>query len=89
MTPWTVAHQAPLSMGFHRQEEYWSALPFPSPGDLLEPEIKHGFPALQADSLPSEPLGGLYYYMYCVYVCVYIYNVYEFTHSYILYSVYE
>ena len=46
--PWTVACQAPLSMGFSRQE-YWSGLPFPSPGDLLDPEIKPGSPALQAD----------------------------------------
>ena len=50
VTPWTIAHQAPLSMGFPRQE-YWSGLPFPSPGDLPEPGIKPGCPALQADSL--------------------------------------
>ena len=55
-TPRTVAHQAPLSMGFPRQE-YWSDLPFPSPGDLPDPRIKLGSPALQADSLWSEPLG--------------------------------
>ena len=48
--------QAPLSMGFYRQE-YWSGLPFPSPGDLPDPGLKPGPPALQADSLPSEPLG--------------------------------
>ena len=52
--PWTVAHQAPLSMGFSRQE-YWSGLPFPTPGDLPDPRIEPGFPALQADSLPSKP----------------------------------
>ena len=51
--PWTVAHQAPLSMGFSRQE-YWSGLPFPSPGDLPDPGIKPRFPALEADSLLSE-----------------------------------
>ena len=51
---WTVAHQAPLSMGFSRQE-YWSGLPFPSPGDLTNPGIKQRSPALQVDSLPSEP----------------------------------
>ena len=51
--PWTVACQAPLSMGFSRQE-YWSGLPFPSPGDLPNPEIKPRFPALQADDLPAE-----------------------------------
>ena len=57
-TPWTVAYQAPLSMGFSRQE-YWSGLPFPSPGDLPNPGIKPGSPALQTDALPSEPLGEL------------------------------
>ena len=56
VTPWTVAHQAPLSMGFSRQE-YWSGLPFPSPGDLPNPGIKPGSPALQADALSSEPPG--------------------------------
>ena len=55
-TPWTVAHQASLSMEFSRQE-YWSGLPFPSPGDLPDPGIKPGSPALQADALPSEPSG--------------------------------
>ena len=54
VTPWTVAHQAPQSMEFSRQE-YWSGLPFPSPGDLPDPGIKPGSPALQADALPSEP----------------------------------
>ena len=59
-TPWTVAHQAPLSMGFSRQE-YRSGLPFPSPGDLPDPGIKPWVdpiarsPALQADALTSEP----------------------------------
>ena len=55
-TPWTVAYQAPPSMEFSRQE-YWSGLPFPSPGDLPDPGIKPGSPALQADALPSEPSG--------------------------------
>ena len=50
----TVACQAPLSMGFYRQE-YWSGLPFPSPGDLPNPGIKPGSPSLQADSLLFEP----------------------------------
>ena len=50
-TPWTGAHQAPLSIRFSRQE-YWSGLPFPSPGDLPDPGIKPRTPALQADSLP-------------------------------------
>ena len=48
--PWTVAHPAPLSMEFSRQE-YWSGMPFPSPGDLPNPGIKLGFPAFQADAL--------------------------------------
>ena len=48
--------QAPLSMGFSRQE-CWSGLPFPSPGDLPNPGIEPGSPALQADALPSEPPG--------------------------------
>ena len=52
-TPWTVGHQAPLSMGFSRQE-YWSGFPFHSPGDLPNPGIKPRSPALQADSLPTE-----------------------------------
>ena len=54
VTPWTVACQAPLSMGFSRQE-YWSGLPFPSPEDLPDQGIEPESPALQADSLTSEP----------------------------------
>ena len=54
--PWTVAYQAPPSMGFSRQG-YWSGLPFPSPGDLPDPGIKPRSPALQADALPSVPPG--------------------------------
>ena len=56
VTPWTVAHQASLSMGFPRQE-YWSGLPCPPPGDLPDPGIIPRAPALQADSLLSEPPG--------------------------------
>ena len=56
-TPWTVARQAPLSIGFSRQE-YWSGLPFPYPGDLPKPEIKPRSLALEADSLPSETPGN-------------------------------
>ena len=56
VTPWTVARQAPLSMGFSRQG-YWSGLPFPSPGDLPNPGIESRSPTLQAYSLPSEPPG--------------------------------
>ena len=55
--PWTVAYQAPPSMGFSRQE-YWSGLPFPSPGDLPDPGIEPWSPALQADSLPAELSGN-------------------------------
>ena len=55
-TPWTVAYQAPPSMGFSRRG-CWSGLPFPSPGDLPDPGIKPGSPALQADSLPTELSG--------------------------------
>ena len=66
VTPWTVAHQAPLSMGFSRQE-YGSGWPFPSLGDLPDPRnlpdpgIKPRSPALQVDSLPSEPSGKPHY----------------------------
>ena len=52
VTPWTVACQAPLFM------EYWSGLPFSSPGDLPDPEIEPGSPSLQGDSLPPEPSGN-------------------------------
>ena len=56
VTPWTVAHQAPLSMEFSRQE-HWNGLPFPSPGDRPNSGIEPRSPALQADTLPSEPPG--------------------------------
>ena len=59
-TPWIVAHQAPLSMEFSRQE-YWSGEPFPSSGDLPDLGIVPGSPALQADSLPSEPPGTTFH----------------------------
>ena len=55
-TPWTATQQAPLSMGFSRQE-YWSGLPCPPPGHLPNPGIEPKFPALQVGSLPSEPPG--------------------------------
>ena len=58
-TPWTVACQVPLSMEFSRQER-WSGLPFSSPGDLLDPGIKPTSPALQVDSLLSEPPGKIW-----------------------------
>ena len=56
LSPWTVAHQAPPSMGFSRQE-YWSGLPFPSPGDHPNPGIEPRSPTLQADALTSGPPG--------------------------------
>ena len=58
-TLWTIAHHSPLSLGFFRQE-YWSGLSIPSPGDLPDPGIKPASPvapALQGDTLPTEPLG--------------------------------
>ena len=55
-TPWTVAYQAPPSMGFSRQE-YWNGLPFPSPGDLPNSGIELGSPTFQVDTLTSEPPG--------------------------------
>ena len=59
MTTWTVVGQAPVSMGFPRQG-YWSELPFPSPGDLPNPDIKPGSPVLQEDSLLPESPGKTY-----------------------------
>jgi len=56
-TPWTVAHEALPSIEFSRQE-FWSGLPFPSPGDLPSPGIESRSPALRADDLPSEPPGN-------------------------------
>ena len=59
-TPWTVAYQAPLSIGFSRQE-YWNGLPFPSPEELSDPGIKPGSSSLQAGSLLSELQGRSLY----------------------------
>ena len=56
VTPWTLAHQVPLSMGFPRQE-YWSGLPFPPPGDLPDPGIKPESPALAGGFFTTEPPG--------------------------------
>ena len=63
VTPQTVARQAPLPMGFSRQG-YWSGLPFPSPGDLPDPGIRPGSPALQADSIATEPPWNPHYIIY-------------------------
>ena len=57
VTPWTVAHQAPPSVEFSRQE-YWSGLPFTSPGDFPNQRIEPGSPTLRSDALPSEPPGN-------------------------------
>ena len=65
VTPWTVAHQAPLSMEFSRQE-YWGGLPFPSPGHLPYPGIEPRSSELQADSLLSEPPGKPTHYIFVV-----------------------
>ena len=77
VTPWTIAYQAPPSMGFSKQE-YWSGLPFPSPGDLPNPGIEPRSPTFQANALTSEPLGKplmllisftSYSYLLCVFLC--------------------
>ena len=78
-TPWTVAYQAPPSMGFSKQE-CWNGLPFPSPGDLPDPGIEPGSPTLQADALPSEPPGKpkvstgawIYLWAFCFVPLIYI-----------------
>ena len=77
-TPRTVAHQVPPSMEFSRQE-YWNGLPFPFPGDLTDPGIKPGSPALQADSLLSEspPL---------CYSCLFLLFVFNWRAKQLLYS---
>ena len=64
VSPWTVACQAPPSVGFSRQE-YWSGMPFASSGDFPDPGIKPRSSALQADSLSSEPPGN----PWCKYRC--------------------
>ena len=68
MTPRTVACQASLSMEFSRQE-YWRVFPFPSPGDLPYPGTEPGSPALQADSVPTEPLAIAFCKMY-FFICI-------------------
>ena len=66
-TPWAVAHEAPQSMGFSRHE-YWSGLPFPSPGDLSDPGIEAGSLTLEADALPSEPPGHCQFNVCSLYI---------------------
>ena len=75
-TPWTVAHQAPPSMGFSRQE-YWSGLPFPSPRGLPDPGIELGSPALQADALLSEPPRKPHTYGIYIRYSEYVYSVFK------------
>ena len=67
-TPWTVACQAPPSVGFSRQE-YWGELPFPFPGDLPDPGIEPRSPTLQGDSLPSEPPGNPQFLFFFMRMC--------------------
>ena len=69
-SPWTVAHQTPLSMEFSRQE-YWGGLPFPSPGDLPDPGIKPGFPVLQADSCGLYHITLTIWYQSHAGICMY------------------
>ena len=76
-TPWTIVYQAPLSVGFPRQE-YWSGLPFPSPGNLPNPGIELECPASQADSLPLSHRGS----ECIIYVCRCMYNLLECTLEY-------
>ena len=77
-TPWTIAHQAPLSMEFSRQES-WSGLPFPSLGDLPDPGIERGSPALQSDSTIWFTREAYIYIHIRVCVCVCVYNFYLFV----------
>ena len=74
-TLWTAAHQASLSIGFSRQE-YWSGLPFPSPGDLPDPGVEHKPPALQVNSLSLSHLGSpsicLDYYYFKKYLFIWL-----------------
>ena len=71
MSPWTVAHQAPLSMGFLRQE-YWSGLPFSSSGDLPDLGIEPLSPRLAGGFFTTEPPKKPVYRYACVYVCVFV-----------------
>ena len=79
--PWTVAYQAPPSMGFSTQE-YWSGVPFPSPGDLPDPGIEPRSPAFQADILTSEPPGsgvGSINLVMLVFIFIYLFKFIGFT----------
>ena len=83
-TPWTIARQAPLSLGFSRQE-YWSELPFPSPGDLPDPGIKPGSSALAGGFFTTEPVTCMCIHIWLdtykctyTYICVYIWHKHMF-----------
>ena len=79
MTPWTVAGQAPLSMGFSRPE-YWSGWPCPLPGDLPDPGVEPvspASPALAGGFFTTEPPGKTYIRHICVCVCVCVCNIYN------------
>ena len=80
VTPWTAAYQAPLSMVFSRQE-YWSGLPFPSPGDLPDPGIEPGSPAFQVDALTSEPPGKPIIINIYLYILVFMFLFSKFLSS--------
>ena len=69
VTPWTVAHQAPLSMGFPRQE-YWSKLPFPPPGDNSDSGIKPMSSALAGWFFTTEPLGYIFFFLSYKQTCI-------------------
>ena len=62
VTLWTIACQAPMSMGFPKKEEYWSRLPFPSPGELPDARTEPRFPALESGLFTTEPPGNMYTY---------------------------
>ena len=74
--PWAVAHQAPPSMEFSRQD-YWSGLPFPSPGDLPDPGIEPRSPALRPAALLSEPPGNPLYTNKWIHKCILMYLYYK------------
>ena len=75
VTPWTIAYQAPLPTEFPRQE-YWSGLPFPSPGDLPNPGIEPSSPALSGGFFTTEPSGKPHVYMW-IHICTHILHIYE------------
>ena len=86
-TPWTVARQVPLSMGFPRQE-YWSGLPFPSPGDLPDPGIEPASPALAGRFYTTKPPGKPHNILYLLfqkknghnfYMCIYTHTTHAYT----------